>query len=72
MNFHLGLSRDVYPKLKDNLCDQAARSPVVFSSRASRIILRICLHRQNGNLLIMAYKNCISQNIFQNIKKINS
>jgi hypothetical protein len=35
----------------------ANESPVVFSSWASSIILRICLHRQNGNLIIRAYKN---------------
>jgi len=32
-------------------------SHVVCSSRASSIISRICLHKQNGNLMTMAYKN---------------
>jgi hypothetical protein len=32
-------------------------SPVVFSSRASSIILRICLHKQKANLMMIAYKN---------------
>jgi len=36
---------------------QQKGSPVVFSSRASNIMLRICLHRQKGNIMIMAYKN---------------